>query len=69
MTLGFVGVSGCGLSTVAKMLVESTAQRARLADAGFEPAPASTPRELERSVRTDYERNAAIVKTFAIKLE
>jgi tripartite-type tricarboxylate transporter receptor subunit TctC len=43
--------------------------RSRLADAGFEPSPPSTPAELERSVRADYERNAGIVKTFNIRLE
>jgi tripartite-type tricarboxylate transporter receptor subunit TctC len=43
--------------------------RSRLADAGFEPSPPSTPLELERSVRADYERNAGIVKTFNIRFE
>ena len=43
--------------------------RQRLADAGFEPSPPATPTELERSVRADYERNAAIVKAFNIKFE
>jgi tripartite-type tricarboxylate transporter receptor subunit TctC len=43
--------------------------RARLAEVGFEPSPPSTPAELERSVRADYERNAGIVKTFNIRFE
>jgi tripartite-type tricarboxylate transporter receptor subunit TctC len=43
--------------------------RARLAEAGFEPSPPTTPAELEQSVRADYERNAGIVKTFNIRFE
>jgi tripartite-type tricarboxylate transporter receptor subunit TctC len=43
--------------------------RSRLADAGFEPSPPSTPAELERSVRADYDRNARIVKAFNIRFE
>jgi tripartite-type tricarboxylate transporter receptor subunit TctC len=49
--------------------LEAPKVRSRLADAGFEPAPASTPAELERSVRADHERNAVIVRTFHIRFE
>jgi tripartite-type tricarboxylate transporter receptor subunit TctC len=49
--------------------LEAPQVRSRLADAGFEPAPPSTPAELERSVRADHERNAAIVRTFHIRFE
>lgn len=49
--------------------VEAPKVRSRLADAGFEPSPPSTPADLERSVRADYERNARIVKAFDIKFE
>jgi tripartite-type tricarboxylate transporter receptor subunit TctC len=43
--------------------------RSRLADAGLDPSPPSTPSELERSVRVDHARNAAIVAGFNIKFE
>ena len=43
--------------------------RERLAALGFEPAPASLPEELERSVRADRSRNAAIVKAFNITFD
>jgi tripartite-type tricarboxylate transporter receptor subunit TctC len=43
--------------------------RARLAEAGFELSPPSTPAELDARARADYARNARIVKTFDIKFE
>jgi tripartite-type tricarboxylate transporter receptor subunit TctC len=43
--------------------------RSRLAGLGFEQAPPSTPAQLDLSVRSDYERNAGIVKAFDIKFE
>jgi tripartite-type tricarboxylate transporter receptor subunit TctC len=43
--------------------------RERLAGLGFEEAQASSPTQLERAVRMDYERNAAIVKAFNITLD
>ena len=49
--------------------LQAPKMRNRLADAGLEPAPPTTPAELERSVRADYERNAGIVKAFNIKFE
>ncbi|MFM2348507.1 MAG: hypothetical protein RL654_3260, partial [Pseudomonadota bacterium] len=42
--------------------------RDRLVAAGFEPNTPLSPAELARSVRADYERNAAIVKAFNIQL-
>lgn len=43
--------------------------RSRLAELGFEHSPPSTPLQLDRSVRSDYERNAGIVKAFNIQFE
>ena len=43
--------------------------RTRLAGLGFEQSPASTPAQLEKSTKADYDRNAGIVKTFNIKFE
>ena len=43
--------------------------RERLVQLGFDPSPPITPAQLAQSVRTDYERNAAIVKAFAIKFD
>ena len=43
--------------------------RNRLVGLGFEQSPASTPAQLDKSVRADYDRNAGIVKTFNIKFE
>ncbi len=42
--------------------------RDRLLSAGFEPGGDMTPAQLAQSVRSEFERNAAIVKTFDIKL-
>ena len=43
--------------------------RTRLAGLGFEQSPASTPAQLDKSTRADYDRNAGIVKAFNIKFE
>lgn len=40
----------------------------RLTDAGFEPNTAMSSTQLADSVKSEYARNAAIVKTFGIKL-
>ena len=45
------------------------AVRERLAALGFEPAAASLPGELERSLQADRSRNAAIVKAFNITFD
>ena len=42
--------------------------RERLVAAGFEPNTPMSPADLAKSVRTDYERNAGIVKAFNIQL-
>jgi tripartite-type tricarboxylate transporter receptor subunit TctC len=42
--------------------------KSRLLDAGFEMGGDSTPEQLAQSVRAEFDRNAAIVKTFDIKL-
>ena len=41
----------------------------RLAAAGFEPNTSMSSAQLAQSVKADYERNAAIVKAFNIKLD
>ena len=43
--------------------------RMRLADAGFESSPPTTPADLVRAVRADHERNARLVRDFAIKAD
>ncbi|WP_454753611.1 tripartite tricarboxylate transporter substrate binding protein [Cupriavidus necator] len=40
--------------------------RDRVASLGFEPMPAQTPAQLGQGLRTEYERNAGIVKTYHI---
>jgi tripartite-type tricarboxylate transporter receptor subunit TctC len=42
--------------------------RDQLIDLGFEPVPAQTSAQLAKSVRADFDRNAAIVDRFQIKL-
>jgi tripartite-type tricarboxylate transporter receptor subunit TctC len=47
-----------------------TAQvRDRLVAAGFDMEPLTPPAQLAASVRTDFDRNAATVKQFNIKLQ
>ena len=43
--------------------------RKRLADAGFEASPPTTVADLRRAVRADHERNARLVRDFAIKAD
>ena len=43
--------------------------RERLSALGLDRASPAGPAELERSVRADYERNAAIVKAFNITFD
>ena len=47
----------------------STKVHDRLVAAGFEPNTNTTSAQLAQSVKADYERNAAIVKAFNIKLD
>ena len=49
--------------------LEAPGLRKRLADAGFEASPPTTPAELARSVRADHERNARLVRDFDIKAD
>ena len=42
--------------------------RDRLTAAGFEPNASLTSAQLAQSVKSEYERNAAIVKSFNIQL-
>jgi len=46
----------------------STKLTEKLAVAGFEPNTGSSPEQLARSVRSDFQRNGEIVKRFQIKL-
>jgi tripartite-type tricarboxylate transporter receptor subunit TctC len=46
----------------------STKLMEKLAGAGFEPNTGSSPEQLARSVRSDFQRNGEIVKRFQIKL-
>lgn len=72
--VGVVVASGVPAPTVAKInaaLLKAAAApkvRERLLATGFEPTTSSSAEQLEQSVKADYERNAAIVKTFGIKL-
>jgi tripartite-type tricarboxylate transporter receptor subunit TctC len=45
---------------------DAQAVRDRIVDLGFEVVPSQGIGQLAQSVRTDYERNAAIVKKFNI---
>jgi len=60
-------VSKINLATVKAAM--SPKVRERLVAAGFEPTVSVSPDELAQSVKADYERNAAIVKAFNIRLD
>jgi tripartite-type tricarboxylate transporter receptor subunit TctC len=47
---------------------DAPAIKGRLTAAGFEPNTATTPADLAAGLKSDFERNAAIVKRFDIKL-
>ncbi len=72
--VGVVVASGVPAATVAKIgaatlkAAGSPKVRDRLLAAGFEPSTGLGAEQLEQSIKADYERNAAIVKTFNIKL-
>jgi tripartite-type tricarboxylate transporter receptor subunit TctC len=73
--LGAVATSKMAPELIARIhaaLLKSAAMpkaRERIAELGFEHSPASTPAQLGELVRKDFERNAAIVKAFNIKLD
>jgi len=50
-------------------VAESPKVKTRLVGAGFEPNTPMTAAQLAQSVRDDYQRNAAIVRQFNIKLD
>ena len=45
---------------------DASAVRDKMVALGFEPTPAQTPAELSQAMRSEFERNAAIVKKFDI---
>ena len=45
------------------------AERERLQEVGFEPGQARTPQELSASLKADYERVGAVLKTIGFKPE
>jgi tripartite-type tricarboxylate transporter receptor subunit TctC len=47
--------------------MQSPELRARLAAAGLEPSPPTSPAELEKSVAADHARSARLVRDFNIK--
>jgi tripartite-type tricarboxylate transporter receptor subunit TctC len=72
--VGVVVASGVPADLVEKINAEvnkaatSPKLKERLAAAGFEPGGQITAAEMAASVRADFERNAAIVRQFNIKL-
>lgn len=72
--VGVIVASGVPAATVDKIhaavtkAAASAKVRDRLVAAGFEVDGEMTPAQLAQSVRSEFERNAAIVKTFDIRL-
>jgi tripartite-type tricarboxylate transporter receptor subunit TctC len=60
-------VSKINIATVKAAM--SPKVRDRLIAAGFEPTVSASPEKLAQMVKADYERNAAIVKAFNIRLD
>jgi tripartite-type tricarboxylate transporter receptor subunit TctC len=73
--LGVVGSSKLSPDLLARINAEvlkaaaSPKLRERLTNVGFELSPPLSAKELQDSVRVEYERNAAIVKAFNIKFD
>ncbi len=73
--LGVIGASGLPADLTAKInaailkVAAAPAVKDRLAAVGFEPNQSSSSAELTQLVKTDFDRNAAIVKQFDIKLQ
>ncbi len=73
--IGVVAASAVPAATVDKInaaVVRAAAApkvRDRLLAAGFDLVPETPPAQLAQSVRAEFERNAAIVRSFAIKLQ
>jgi tripartite-type tricarboxylate transporter receptor subunit TctC len=55
------------IRTALMQALESPELRARLAEAGLEPSPPTTPAALERSIAADHARSARPVREFGIK--
>jgi tripartite-type tricarboxylate transporter receptor subunit TctC len=72
--IGIIVASGVPAAVVDKInaAVDKTAASAKVRDrllgAGFDAGGDETAEQMTKSLRTDFERNAAIVKTFDIKL-
>lgn len=56
------------INAVILKAAEAPKVKNRLAAAGFEPNVVASSKQLTQSMRTDFERNASIVKTFNIRL-
>ena len=73
--MGVIAASGLSADLTNKInlavlkVASAPAVRDRLAAVGFEPNQAATSAELAQIVKTDFDRNAAIVKQFDIKLQ
>ncbi len=73
--MGVIAASGLSADLTNKInlavlkVATAPAVRDRLAAVGFEPNQAATSAELAQIVKTDFDRNAAIVKQFDIKLQ
>ena len=72
--IGVIAATGVPTATIDKIhaaVIKAAASpkvRDRLVGAGFEVSGDQNPTELAQSVRSEFERNAGIVKTFGIKL-
>ncbi len=56
------------MNTAMAAVAKSPKVRDRLVAAGFEAVESQTPAQMNKALKADFERNAAIVKTFNIKL-
>ena len=56
------------MNTALAAVAKSPKVRDRLVAAGFEAVENQTPAQMSKAMKADFERNAAIVKTFNIKL-
>ena len=57
------------INTAVLKAAAATAVKDRLTAAGFEPNQALSSAELSQAVKVDFDRNAAIVKQFDIKMQ
>lgn len=73
--VGVIAASGVPAATLERInaavlkAASSAKVQGRLVAAGFDMVPETPPAQLAQSVKAEYERNAAIVRTFGIKLQ